>query len=68
MSTTSDSPFVTLKVDPSTRQAASRLAYAMTGAASQRISQDKAIRIACAVALNHIDESVSAIGSSDDIQ
>lgn len=53
--------YVTLKIEPSARQAVARLAYALTGAASQRVNQTDAIRIGCEIALNHLDECATQI-------
>lgn len=61
MDTKPTSQYVTLKIEPSAREAASRLAYALTGAASKRISQSEAIRIGSQVALNHLDECIALI-------
>lgn len=56
MNTKAANTYATLRVEPAARDTASRLAYALTGAASQRITQSEAIRIGCQVALNHLAE------------
>lgn len=53
--------YATIKIKPVARDAATTLAYALTGKLSQRVSQAQAIHIACLIAARHVDECVSLI-------